>query len=150
MISNKLTRCVAALALIVLTCGCTAVRGGPGTNPGAPAAEAAVESFLRLAGERDYAGMGWVFGTDEGPIMERDDASEIEKRMYALASILYHDTYMISDQMAVPGRTGDAIRFRVLLQRGTNSFRVPFVAVRGPGNRWFVEQVDVEAITAAQ
>ena len=117
--------------------------------PGAPAAPAAVERFLQLAADRDYVGMGWVFGTADGAVLERDPAPEVEQRMYAIASILQHDGFVVGNGTAVPGRVGEAQLFDVIMTRSTTTYRVPFTAVRGPGGRWFVEQVDVEAITGS-
>jgi hypothetical protein len=127
----------------------TACGGGlrpPSGLAGAPAAPAAVERFLQLAAERDYAGMGWVFGTADGPIMERDPAGQVEQRMYAIASLLDYDSFVVGSGSPVPGRTGDALRFNVVISRGGRTIDVPFTTVNG-GGRWFVEQVGVESIT---
>jgi hypothetical protein len=127
---------------------CATGASGPGGVPGAPAAPAAVERFLEYARARDYNSMGWIFGTSGGAIIQRDPVPEVEQRMYALASILQHDSYSLAEGQTVPGRTGDAMTFDVTLRRGARDYRVPFTAVRGPGSRWFVENLDVEAITA--
>lgn len=91
--------------------------------------------------------MGWVFGTTGGPIMERDPASEVEQRMYALASLLTHEGFVVGNGLPVPGRTADAVAFDVIITQGGRNLRVPFTAVRGPSDRWFVESLDVEALT---
>ena len=133
-----------------LLAGACAARGGPpGGLAGAPAAPAAVERFLQLAADRDYAAMGWVFGTSDGAIIQRDPASQVEQRMYALASLLEYDSFVIGDGAAVPGRTGSAIQFDVQVLRGAESLAIPFIAVRGPDGRWFVEQFAVEPLTAS-
>lgn len=119
----------------------------PGGLAGAPAAPAAVERFLQLATASDYGQMGWIFGTSEGAILTRDPLPEVEQRMYALATILQHDGFIVGNGSPVPGRTNDALAFEVILTRGSRNYRVPFTAVRGPQNRWFVEEVGVEAIT---
>jgi hypothetical protein len=121
----------------------------PGAGPGAPAAAAAVERFLQLGDRAEYLEMGWVFGTQNGAIAAEWPASEVERRMYALATVLRHDSYVIGNPQPVPGRVGRAERFMVTLHRGTEIRDVPFIVVMGPGNRWFVEQVDIEAITDA-
>ena len=92
--------------------------------------------------------MGWVFGTADGPVVKRDPPSDVERRMYALASVLEHSEFSVTGQSPVPGRTGGAVLMPVrLVQRG-RTYTVPFTAVRGPDGRWFVENVDVTAITA--
>ncbi len=135
------------VALLLVSAGCGARMAAPAGLPGAPAAPAAVERFLHLAASRDYGGMGWVFGTADGPILARDDQGQVEQRMYALASILEHDGFVLGEGAPVPGRTGEAFRFDVTLSRRAASVQVPFIAVRGPQDRWFVEQLDVEALT---
>lgn len=115
--------------------------------PGAPAPEAAVERFLQLVQQKQYLEMGWVFGTQEGPVLERDPAGDVERRMYALANLLDHRSYTIQPGVPVPGRVGAAIQFQVALQRSRGNPVVPFTAVRGPDGRWFVEQIGIQAIT---
>lgn len=141
----RLTTIVAGLLLLG---GCAGGLRPPSGVAGAPAAPAAVERFLQLAAERDYSGMGWVFGTVEGPIMARDPVGEVEQRMYALASLLEHDGFVVGNGSAVPGRTGEAVQFNVVLSRGPNTVAVPFTTVRGPDGRWFVEQLSVETLTS--
>jgi hypothetical protein len=138
------------LALLLLSAACASAPPAPqqGT-PGAPAPSAAVERFLRLSQDKDYVQMGWLFGTAEGAVMRRDPASDVEKRMYALATVLQNQGYTIRGEEPIPGRIGAAVRVNVQLQQGNRRPEVPFVAVRGPDARWFVEQVAVEAITSA-
>ncbi|MGH7458969.1 MAG: hypothetical protein ACREKN_07840 [Longimicrobiaceae bacterium] len=136
------------LAAALLATGCAAsVRSD--TSPGAVAPSAAVERFLQLASESDYAGMGWVFGTVEGSVMRRDQPDEVERRMYAIADVLRNTGYAIRGESPIPGRTGSAVRVLVDLMRQGEPVPVPFVTVRGPADRWFVEQVELEAVTSA-
>jgi hypothetical protein len=107
----------------------------------------AVERFLQLAHDRQYAQMGWVFGTAQGAVIQSWPLAEVEQRMYALARLLEHDSFVVGPSAAVPGRIGAAERFQVQLRTDTRLYQVPFTVVRGPNQRWFVEQVAVEAIT---
>lgn len=91
--------------------------------------------------------MGWIFGTSSGPIMSRDPANEVEQRMYALASLLTHEGFVVGSGLPVPGRTAEAIVFDVIITQDGRSLQVPFTAVQGPENRWFVESLDVELLT---
>lgn len=138
------------LAVLLLAAACASAPPPPqqGTA-GAPAPSAAVERFLQLSRDKDYVQMGWLFGTTEGAVMRRDPASDVEKRMYALATVLQNQGYTIRGEEPIPGRIGAAVRVNVQLQQGNRRPEVPFVAVRGPDARWFVEQVGVEAITSA-
>ena len=137
------------LAVLLLAAACaSAPPPAPQGAAGAPAPSAAVERFLRLSQDKEYAQMGWLFGTAEGPVMRRDPATDVEKRMYALAAVLTNQGYTIRGEEPIPGRAGVAVRVNVQLQQGNRRPEVPFVAVRGPDARWFVEQVGVEAITS--
>ena len=137
------------LVVIVMLLG--AACGGrvraPASGPGGPTATAAVERFLQLGREKDYVQMGWVFGTAEGPVIRRWPLPEVEQRMYALATVLQHDSFVVGPSSVVPGRIGSAESFRVQLRRGNQTFHVPVTAVRGPDRRWFVETVDIQAVT---
>lgn len=133
---------------VLLLAACASAPPAPQSTPGAPAPSAAVERFLQLSGDKDYVEMGWLFGTAEGPVMRRDPASDVEKRMYALATVLQNEGYTIRGEEPIPGRIGAAVRVNVQLHQGSRRPSVPFVAVRGPDARWFVEQVGVESITS--
>jgi hypothetical protein len=106
-----------------------------------------VEQFLRLAADKDYVEMGNVFGTERGPIIKRDPAGDVQRRMYALASVLEHQTYAIQNEAPVPGRIGTATRLDVMITNRGRQYTVPFTAVRGPGDRWFIEQIGLEGVT---
>lgn len=140
-------RSVALLGLALLISGCAARTQRPADGPGAPAASAAVDRFLQLAAAQNYVEMGWVFGTQQGPVIKQWSRPEVEKRMHAIADVLEHDSYVVGNGSVVPGRIGYATAFRVTLQRGSRSFEVPVVTVRGQGDRWYVERVDLEAVT---
>jgi hypothetical protein len=119
-------------------------RGGAG----AIGPTAAVERFMRHAAAKEYAQMGWIFGTAQGPLIRRDPPADVERRMYALATVLEHTSFVVQGEAPVPGRAGAAVQLPVrLVQRG-REYLVPITAVRGPEGRWFIEQIGVEAITA--
>lgn len=122
-----------------------APRGGPG----GAAPSATVEQVLRLAGRKQYLDMGWLFGTVEGgAIMGRDPRADVERRMFALASVLENQQFVIRDEQPIPGSVGQSVRITVQLNQRGRTTNVPFVTVRGPGDRWFIEQVDVQAVTS--
>lgn len=135
------------LILFALLSGCGNRMRPPEGLAGAVAPSAAVEDFLRFAGENNYRGMGWVFGTREGPLFRLYPAAEVERRMYGLASALRHDGFIVGNSNQVPGRGDGALRFDVVITRGSRNVRVPFIVVAGPERRWYVEQLDVEAVT---
>jgi hypothetical protein len=142
-------RLLPLVLFILLSAACARSAPVPQSAPGGPAPSASVERFMRLAAEKNYAEMGWVFGTAEGSVYRRDKAADVERRMYALGSVLRHDRFEIRDEAQVPGRAGGAVRMTVRLTDGPRQHSVPITTVRGPDGRWFVEAVDVEAVTGA-
>lgn len=135
------------LVLLLLLGACGRRVPPPRNGPGGPAAAVAVERFFELVRERDYVQMGWVFGTSGGAVIRQWPLAEVEQRMYALASVLQHEGLTLGPESAVPGRTGEAVRFATRIQHQGRSYDVPVVAVRGPDGRWYVEQVELQAVT---
>jgi len=140
-------RSISLVAALLALAACTG--GGRTTaqtgQPGGSAPAATVERFLQLVGQKNYVQMGYVFGNSEGPIIERDERRQVERRMFAIAGILQNDRFVIRDQSQIPGRP-EAVQFNVQLTQRGQAYDVPFVVVRS-GERWFVEQVDLERLT---
>lgn len=145
-VRSRIPMLLALLAL--LAASCRTYVAPPQGAPGALGPTVAVERFMRYAAAKEYAHMGWIFGTAQGPLVRRDPPGDVERRMYALATVLEHTSFAVQGEGPVPGRAGGAVQLPVrLVQRG-REYLVPFTAVRGPEGRWYIEQVGVEAITA--
>lgn len=138
---------VLALVLVSLA-GTPAAAQRAASGAGGEAPATTVERFLRHAAQREYAQMGDVFGTAQGPISGRDPANEVERRMFAIAAVLENRGFSIRDTSPIPGRP-EAMTVMVRLDSRAGSADVPFTVVRGPGDRWFVEIVDLERVTRA-
>lgn len=143
-------RIPSVLSALLLLAALAACGGGGGmrasSTPGGEAPAITVERFLRLASQREYAAMGQVFGTVQGAISQRDPVNEVERRMFAIASVLQNRGFSIRDTSPIPGRP-EAVQVMVRLQSRTGDSDVPFTVVRGPSSRWFVEIVDLERVT---
>lgn len=144
---------IASLAFLLLALTACGGGGGQGghlrSNPGGTAPAVTVEQFLRLAAQKQYADMGYIFGTREGPVAGRDPAPEVERRMYAIAAVLEHQRFSIRDSSPVPG-SPQTMQVSVELEHRGRKSQVPFTVVRGPGERWFVETIDLEKVTRVQ
>lgn len=116
-------------------------------EPGAPAPAAAVERFLRLANEKEYSEMAWVFGTASGPYAKQVPPRDAELRMYLFSCLLRHRSYAVRSERPVPGTVGAAVEYDVLLTKSAWEGAVPFRAVRGPEGRWFVEDFGIAVLT---
>jgi hypothetical protein len=143
----SLIRSSLPLVVLLALMACAPAIRTPAAGAGAVEPGAAVERFLTLAAASEYLEMGWVFGTDRGPVIRRDPAPEVEQRMFAIASVLQHDRYAVRSQAPVPGRVGNAMALDVAITQRGREYVVPFTVVRGPGQRWFVEQVRLDVIT---
>ncbi|WP_420129186.1 hypothetical protein [Longimicrobium sp.] len=142
---------VVVLAVLVASAACG---GGSGSRPvGGPAPAnvgaamapaSAVEQFMGFAAQQRYTEMGYVFGTARGPLAEQQAPARVNRRMQAIASVLRHDTYAMTGVVPVVDRP-DARQVTVQIRRGQRTMTVPFTVVQGPGGRWLVEVVDLEA-----
>ena len=147
---HRRTLPVVALAFSLAACSSGGARPGGGPAPATTAAmapAAAVEQFLGLATQQRFTEMGYVFGTARGPLAEQQEPVRVHRRMQAIAHVLRHDTYSMTGVMPLPGRP-EARRVTVQLRRGRSTAEVPFTVVEGPGGRWLVEAVDLEAAQA--
>lgn len=144
--ARRLTMAVLALLLAACTTRTERIAITPSDAGVAPVLT--VERFLRAVNARDYETMARLFGNSEGPIRDRDPKPEVERRMFALASVLRHDDYTVEDEMPAPGRSGEAIHIVVRLHMGEQRVPVPFTVVRSRRFGWLVENIDILRITA--
>ena len=145
---------VVVLVVLLASAACGGSGGGrPAAGPApagvgaAMAPAAAVEQFMGFAAQQRYTEMGYVFGTARGPLAEQQAPARVTRRMQALAGLLRHDTYAMTGVQPVANRP-EARLVTVQLRQGRRVVDVPFTVVQGPGGRWLVEVVDVEAATA--
>jgi len=161
-------RWTALLAVAVLSaCSASQVRVNPAT---AIEPQLSVERFLQASNVRDLDAMARLFGTAEGAMGDTGSTfkcafkkvgswfggqactgrQEVELRMDAIASILRHQDYSITQQQMVAGRQHPTTRVMVdlVLDRQRVVRGVPFVVVYGAGRRWYVEQIDLQRVMA--
>jgi hypothetical protein len=109
----------------------------------------AIRGFLDGANANDYSRMSALFGTDQGPAVERFGVTDVEQRMIFLASILKHDSYEL--QQANLAQLGpDRVRWEARMT-GTRKGQVvvPIVTVPDRAGRWYVEILNLDALTAS-
>lgn len=138
-------RIVAGLLLLSACSSATQNRPAPisGEVTGAVAPQMAVEQFLKAVHARDLQGMSAVFGTSAGPARETMDRTELEKREIILACYFNHDSFRILGES--PWQEGHRA-IRVELRKG-NMIRQPtFYVIQGPGQRWYVDNMDIAAV----
>ncbi len=122
--------------------------GGARAAAGAATSEMAVRAFLDAANAEDYDRMMNLFGTADGLAVDEFGVQDVEARMIFLSELLKHDSYTLSQvNLAMLGP--DRVRYEVQMS-GTRkgSVVVPVIAIPDGSGRWFVERLNVDALTA--
>ncbi|HET9439134.1 MAG TPA: hypothetical protein VFO52_03140 [Longimicrobiales bacterium] len=138
---------ISLVTAAVLLSGCVKeqVSGGTSSTLGP---SLVIEQFMRALNSepKDLTTMGRLFGTSDGPILDRDPRAQVEQRMFAIATVLHHDDYEMVREQQVPGRTNEATQVFVRVKQGSNNNPVPFTLVRYKGG-WLIEQIGIDVIT---
>jgi hypothetical protein len=124
-------------------CSSATTAGNSGGLTGAPAPRIAAEQFLRAVKANDLQAMSTVWGTQNGPVRETMERTSMEKREIILVCYLTHDTARITGE--APGNQGRR-DIRVELKRGNLTRQTTLYTIKGPRDRWYVENVDIAAI----
>ncbi len=126
-----------------------ACRGGGGSPPpgatltGAVAPRRAVEDFLSAVRAQDLQAMSVVWGTDKGPARDQLERTELEKREIIMQNCFTHDSYRILDE--APAEGGQRV-LRVELTKGRITRTPRFYTVKGPSDRWYVQDAEITAV----
>jgi hypothetical protein len=134
------------LLLATLACGGPQMVATGGGQTGGPDPRAALDGFLAGVRAQDLQVMSNYWGTADGPARNRLDRAELEKRELTMACYLAHDRAprVIDDEP----RTGNRRLFNVELSFGTTSRTTEIITVRGPSERWYVENADIRLTQA--
>jgi len=114
-----------------------------GNATGGADAQAAVRGFMAAAKNQDLQAMGALFGDTYGAARERIGRDELEKRELIMMCYLRHDRYDVLGEAPAPGG-GRAVAVSLSYKDITRS--TSFDVVRGPENRWYVKQFDINAL----
>ena len=112
---------------------------------GASNARAALDGFLNGVRTQDLQVMSSYWGNAQGPARDRMDRAELEKRELTMACYLAHDRVRVIDDAP---RAGNRHNFTVELTYGTTSRTTEIITVRGPSDRWYVENADIRQTQA--
>ena len=113
--------------------------------PGAVGPRQAVERFLGGAKSQDLQEMAVAWGTAKGPAKDQFERPELEKRLIVMQGCYDSDKHRIIDDL--PGEAGKRV-LRVEMTKGTVTKTPRFTTVKGPSDRWYVEDADFAAVTA--
>lgn len=98
---------------------------------------------MRAVKAQDLQAMSAVWGTEKGPARETLSRDQVDKRELIMQCYLGHDTYHILS--SAPARNG-ATAFQVSLTKGPLTRQTTVSTVRGPSNRWYVDDVAIPPV----
>ncbi len=135
-------RTVSLLVVLVAILACHRGVGGP--EAGATSSDGAVQQFLFAAKSQDLPAMSAVWGTAEGPLREREERRQLERRLLILICHLRHDESRMGAAQA--GEEGK-VMYRVEVMQGEKKGSPVFTTVKDRRTgRWFVESFDLPAL----
>ncbi|HEY8833497.1 MAG TPA: hypothetical protein VIM21_13445 [Gemmatimonadaceae bacterium] len=131
--------------LLFLSACSSATKGGypNGQLTGGANARQAADQFLAAVKLSDLQAMSTVWGTDRGPARETMDRTELEKREMILACYFKNDSYRILGERSGQGEHREV---SVELKKGNLIRTSTFYAIRGPGGRWYIDNVDIASV----
>jgi hypothetical protein len=136
-------RKIAGLFLLAACSSATRNAANNGQLTGAPSAQMAVDQFLKAVNAKDLQAMSTAWGTSNGPARETMDRSDLEKREIILACYFAHDSYRVVSEQ--PGAKGHR-DVRIELKKGNLTRQTTFYTIKGPGDRWYVENMDIASV----
>jgi hypothetical protein len=113
------------------------------TSAGAATPTGAIQLYLDAVRSGDLQAMALVWGTKQGPARNSIPAKELEEREVVMQGCFNHDSYSIVGPAHDP--TGGRA-FKVQLTRGDRSRTMTVSTIQGPGERWYVQNLDIAAV----
>ena len=129
-----------AIALVLVLAGCSS-RGGSGpsgSQTGASSAEGAVNAYMAAMKARDLQAMSAVWGSARGSVRETMSRDQMEKNGTIVMGLMCPDEFRVTSNVAGDGGRRE---LRGQMKRGQRTIDLTFVAIEGPGKRWYVEDV---------
>ncbi|HJP59315.1 MAG TPA: hypothetical protein VJ865_04935 [Gemmatimonadaceae bacterium] len=136
-------RKIAGVFLLAACSSATHNAANTGQLTGAAAPQIAVGEFLKAVNAKDLQAMSTFFGTKNGPARETMDRTELEKREIILACYFAHDSARILGE--TPGLQSHR-DVRVELKKGNLTRQTTFFTIKGPGDRWYVDNMDIASV----
>jgi hypothetical protein len=129
---------------VVVAAACARNPGMGSSMTGAPSASAAATMFVGAAQSQDLQAMGAVWGDAKGAARDNMDRNQLEQRLIILQPCYAHDRAQVLDEQ--PGVTPTERLVRIQLTRANRTKTLQFKVVRGPSNRWYVNDAAYETV----
>jgi len=131
-----------ALLLLPFAVACASLPGG-GSGTGAESPSAAIQQFLSAAQRKNLTAMANVWGTEKGPASQTMNQRELERRELIMIQCLPHEQATLGTP--APSEAG-RLRIPVELTLLTRKAKPIFTVVRGPKDRWYVENLEIDQL----
>ncbi len=128
--------------LLPFAVACSSLPGG-GSGTGAESPSAAIQQFLSASQRKDLTAMANVWGTEKGPASQNMNQRELERRELIMIQCLPHEQATLGTP--APSEAG-RLRIPVELTLVTRKAKPIFTVVRGPKNRWYVENLEIDQL----
>jgi hypothetical protein len=113
-----------------------------GNMTGGADALSAVRGFMSAVKSQDLQAIGAFWGDNRGPARNLWPRDELEKRELVMVCYLKHDRYDIAGD--APRAGGHVFVVNVMFKDLSRS--TSMTVVRGPSNRWYVQEVDIRTL----
>ena len=100
--------------------------------------------FVGAAQAQDLQAMGAVWGNEKGAARDNMDRSELDRRLIILQPCYANDRAQILDDRQGTSATERLVRIQ--LTRAGRTKTLEFKVVRGPSNRWYVQDTAYEQV----
>ena len=132
-------------AVLALALACRPQQQPRGPQTGASSARGAVDGILGALRAGDIQAVSTLWGTGRGPVRDDDrfKRAELEQRIVLMTRCFNHDAFQVVGQVA--GENGGH-GFEVDLRRGSTTRRTRINAVKAKGDRWYVDNLDVDSV----
>ena len=134
---------VVALVQVMVLAACFGGGRGGGVPSGAVDSRQAVDAFMKTVKDKDIQAMSLIWGTAGGPARDRIARADLEKREILMQCYLRHDSYVVKGDS--PGQGGRVIH-KVEVVQGPKKRETSVTTIKGPDDRWFVEDVDISVM----
>ncbi|MBA4070308.1 MAG: hypothetical protein C0497_00480 [Gemmatimonas sp.] len=130
------------MLLLPFAAACASLSGG-GAGTGAESPNAVIQQFLTAARRKDLTAMAMVWGTDKGPASQTMSQRELERRELIMIQCLPHEQATLGTP--TPSEAG-RLRIPVELTLLNLKAKPVFTVVRGPRDRWYVENLEIDQL----
>lgn len=149
-------RVLIAIALVAATACTSSKTGAPaGATSTAPAGnadlnaaggaltpKAAVEGFMKAVKDQDLQTMSMIWGNEKGLARDQFSREELEKRLVVMQCNLTHDSWTYVTGLEGTTKPGEQ-DLRIEVRQKNLKAQTIVTAVRGPGTRWYVKNIDL-------